>query len=889
VHDAVTTFLFTDIEGSTRLWEQEPERMRPALARHDAIVRTAVESHGGTVVKMTGDGVHAAFAHPIDAVLATLELQRALASPHETIALQVRCGIHAGPSEGRDNDFYGSVVNRAARIMSAAHGGQVLVSHAVSEHVARKLPDGVLLRDLGNVRLRDLASAERLYQLVASGLREEFPPLRSLEDTPNNLPQALSSFVGRERDIAKVRGLLEAHRLVTLVGMGGIGKTRLSLHVGAESLEDHADGVWLVELGLLHEPHRVPLAVAATLGVREEGGHAVEQSLARHVKDRALLVVLDNCEHLLDSAAGVAKLLLSAGAGVRVLATSREPLRIAGESTYVMSGLAVPGPREALAPGAVAQYESVRLFVDRASAASPGFELSAENATPVAAICHRLDGIPLAIELAAARARSISIPQIAARLKDRFRLLTAGDPTALPRQRTLRAMIDWSHDLLSQEERALFRRLGVFVGGWTLEAAEEICALAEVRAESILDLLSLLVEKSLVVFDEASQRYRMLDTVREYAVEQLAASQDAPAIGDRHLQYFLAFAESAKPQLAGPHQLEWLARVDAERENIIAAHEWAGRAPQHALAGLRLVHSVKMYWINRGMLELGHRVTVEALARDGSREPNLPRAQGLFSAGQYLYFMGKYTEARVLLSQSLEIARHLGDGHGVAAVLQPLGMAAIGEGDLSTARACLEEALAITEASGNQRSLPGALNALACLHRVEGRSPAAGELLERVVAVAEQVGNSEWMAMGLLNRAMLAVDQLQPGVACEHLAKALSVARAIHSAQACQGVLDVCAGLAMMQGDAAACARFLGASHAQAVRSGLRREPADEKFLEPWIARARSAMGDKEFANAEAEGASLSYERSLALAQAWAARSSPHYGSVAQSLTIPGS
>jgi predicted ATPase/class 3 adenylate cyclase len=478
VHDrsAVTTYLFTDIEGSTRLWETEPDKMRPALARHDTIVRTCVEGNGGTVVKMSGDGVHAVFADPLDAVRATLELQRTIAELKATegVALQIRCGMHAGVDERRDNDFFGSGVNRAARIMSVAHGGQVLLSQAVAALVSGRLPDGVSLRDLGAVRLRDLASPERVYQVVHQQLRQGFPPLRSLEATPNNLPQQLTSFVGRERELADIRNQLGNTRLLTLFGAGGLGKTRLSLQVAAEVLDDYPDGVWFVDLAPMTDARLVPQAAASVLDVKEEVGRPVLEALVKFVDDRKLLLILDNCEHLLHACAELVTQLLRSGPHLRILASSRQPLQVAGETTYHVPSLSVPEPQGTVTIQVLAQYEAVRLFVDRARAVQPSFQITDTNSRAVVDICHRLDGIPLAIEFAAARVRALSVDEISARLNDRFRLLTGGDRTALPRQQTLRASIGWSYDLLTDHERALLRRLSVFAGGWTLEAVETV-------------------------------------------------------------------------------------------------------------------------------------------------------------------------------------------------------------------------------------------------------------------------------------------------------------------------------------------------------------------------------------------------------------------------------
>jgi class 3 adenylate cyclase len=422
---AVATILFTDIEGSTRLWDKEPERMRPALARHDAIVRTLIEDHRGIVIKLTGDGVYAAFGDPVDAVEAALKLQLALADPDATngVPLRVRCGLHTGAIEHRD-DYFGSAVNRGARIMSAAHGGQVILSQSVVDSMAGKLPETVSLRDLGSVRLRDLSRHERVYQVVHPQLRQDFPALRSLEATPNNLPQQVSSFIGREEVLQQVKKAFGTTRLLTLLGVGGLGKTRLSLQIGADVMDDYPDGVWFIELAPLTDPQLVPQAVATALGVVEESGRPVQEALVKHVHDRKLLLILDNCQHLALAAAELAKALLQAGQAIKVLATSRESLHISGETTFSVPPLAVPPKHRPIALTALGEYESVRLFAERAVAAKPGFAMTEKNAQAIAEICRTLDGIPLAIELAAARVRALPIEAIAARLSDRFRLPT---------------------------------------------------------------------------------------------------------------------------------------------------------------------------------------------------------------------------------------------------------------------------------------------------------------------------------------------------------------------------------------------------------------------------------------------------------------------------------
>ena len=874
MHDrsAVATYLFTDIEGSTRLWETEPDKMRPALARHDAIVRTCVEDNRGTVVKMSGDGVHAVFADPLDAVRATLELQRTLVELEPTterVELRVRCGMHTGVDERRDNDFFGSGVNRAARIMSVAHGGQVLLSQAVAALVGDRLPDGVSLRDLGSVRLRDLANPERVYQLVHPQLRQDFPALRSLEATPNNLPQQVSSFVGRERELADIRNQLGNTRLLTLFGAGGLGKTRLSLEVAAEVLDDYPDGVWFVDLAPMTDERLVPQAAASVLGVKEEAGRPVLEALVKYVSDRGPLLILDNCEHLLHACAELASQLLQSGPQLKILTSSRQPLHVAGETTYHVPSLSVPEPLTTVTIQALAQYEAVRLFVDRARAAQPSFQITDANSRAVVDICYRLDGIPLALELAAARVRALSVDEIAARLKDRFRLLTSGDRTALPRQQTLRASIDWSYDLLTDDERALLRRLSVFAGGWTLEAAEAVGANGNVNKEDVLDLLTNLVEKSLVITDFDGGRYRLLETVREYAQERLDESGERDQTCARHLDFYAALAETAMPELVGPKQAAWLRRLDLERENLIAAHAWCDHAKDGAEIGLRLAHSAKQYWSKRGLLGLRHRLTVEALARAGAQERSLARCRGLFSAGQVCCFMGRFADATKYLEECLAIARELDDKGRIAAALQVLGIAALGEGDLVTARRDFEEGVSLAQAHGDKRELAAALNNLAQLDRAEGSLEAAAPRYENVLALAHELGDRELIAIALLNLAMVAVDRHSADRARTMLLEVVQIAEETGAQRLGQSTLDVCAGLASLNMEYEFAARFYGAADAQTAQTQLQRDPADETFLTPLIAKAQQALGTARFATVKDAGCALSYEQAIAVAITW--------------------
>jgi predicted ATPase/class 3 adenylate cyclase len=867
---ALTTFLLTDIEGSTRLWEQAPERMAPALARHDAIARAAVANHCGVVVKMTGDGIHAAFDNPLDALGATIELQQTLANPEAThgVTLLVRCGLHAAVVESRDGDFFGTAVNRAARIMAAAHGGQVLVSQGVASLVADRLPNGVALRDLGVARLRDLTGAEHVYQVVHPQLRADFPALRTLEVTPNNLPQQLTSFIGRKQELADVEKLMRKTRLLTLVGVGGIGKTRLSLQLAASVMDEYADGVWFVELAALADPRDVPAALASVVGVREEAGHPVAEALYRFVKGRKLLVILDNCEHLLNPCAELVKHLLQAGPGLQVLASSREPLHVAGETTYLVPALAIPQFDSSMPLAALEQSEAAGLFIDRARSAQPTIRLTQQSVVAVGEICRRLDGIPLALELAAARVRALSVETIAVRLNDRFSLLTRGDATALPRQQTLRAMLDWSFDLLTEHERVLLRRLAVFAGGWTLEAADAVGAGGDLSKMDVLGLLANLVDKSLITLGAEGERYRLLDTVRQYAQERLDESGEAEQAHERHLDYFLALAEKASSQLVGQDQGAWLARLDLEAENFLATHAECDRVEDGGELGLRLVFAVKLYLIYRGMLALLLRLALEALARPGAQGRTRARCRALHAAGQVELFMGHYGEAQQYLEASLSIAKQIEDRDRAAMVLEELGVVCTGQNNLTKARGYLEEALNLALGLENKRALASALNALAQLDRMECALDSAKHRYEHALALARELQDQEAIAIGLLNLTMVSIGGGSRARAAETLTEALTIVQTIGSKRAGQSGLEVCAGLHASSEDWELAAILFGAAEEQMAQTGLRGDPADEAFLAPLIANVQEALGQPTFVTSKAKGRALSYEAALAQARA---------------------
>ncbi len=645
------TFLFTDIEGSTKLWEQHPEAMKVALAKHDALLRDAIESHRGRLIKTTGDGLHAVFASPMEAIASVVVAQQHLQKPLGQLRLNVRMGLHAGEAEQRDGDYFGVTLNRAARVMSLAHGGQILLSSAIAELAHDHLAAGQALKDLGEHRLKGIARPEHIFQMVAADLPADFPPLKSLSVLPNNLPVQLTSFIGRERERVEIKTLLTSARLVTLTGSGGTGKTRLSIEVGTEELTSFANGVWLIELAPLSDPAQITPALAQTFGLQELPFRPLASLVMDYLRDKKLLLILDNCEHLIAACARLADDLLHQCAGLKILASSREALGIAGEMAYRTPSLA--------------DSESTRLFVERARAANPKFSLTDSNASSVAQICSRLDGIPLAIELAAARTKLLSADQIAARLDDLFRLLVGGSRTALPRQQTLRALIDWSYDLLSEKEQQLLRTTSVFVGGWTLDALEAVA-----DDPNAIEHLEGLVNKSLVVTEERGNemRYFMLETIRQYAREKLFDAKQASAARDRHFVYFDELSEKIWDAFRSENLIAMVNRANEEVENFRAALEWG--LENHVEENVRLAANFCIASSLLGILAEGLTIANAAVERAKalppvSGEADLRRqkliARALFMQGMVGMGVGNMPLVLQVLREAIAISRLTGD------------------------------------------------------------------------------------------------------------------------------------------------------------------------------------------------------------------------------------
>jgi predicted ATPase/class 3 adenylate cyclase len=720
VPSGTVTLLFTDVEGSTRLWEADPGAMAVALRRHDEMVRGAIEAVGGYVFKTVGDSFCAAFETPGQAVQSAAATQQAVfAASWETARpIRVRMGLHTGQAEERDNDYFGTVVNRTARLEAIAHGGQVLLSEVTATMVRDSLTSGTRLVDLGQHRLRDLGRPEHVYQLAVSGLPDTFPQLASLDnpELPNNLPGLLSTFIGRDAELKRLAGLLGESRLVTLTGAGGCGKTRLALQAAAEQLDTTPDGVWFADLAPITDGAQIPTVVATALGLRDRDEHALLAAL----RDAAMLIVLDNCEHVIDAASAFSARLIRDCRTPKILATSREPLGIDGERVCRVASLSVPSmlsPTAADLDGS----EAVRLFLDRALTVDPAFTVDDRTAPLVASLCRRLDGIPLALELAAARLSSMALPQLVERLDRRFRLLTGGSRNVMPRQQTLQATVDWSFSLLNDTERETIRRLAVFAGGFDLEAAEAICAADGMVDEfEVIDLLHSLVAKSLVVADHGPDavRYRLLETIRQYCAEDLlrASGEDVTfRLRAAHADYFLALAEIAAPETKGPRQGHWLRRLDQERENLRAAHtelSASGRTEDV----LRLCIALERFVLTRGHIEVLGWLS-EALG-----PASVPEAPVSALLARALHLRVGLTSAvngrdldqlctlRPLAERELAIASELGDPLLEGWALYDLCLADWRELDMERLGRRCEQVLALARRVGDLRLIASALD-----------------------------------------------------------------------------------------------------------------------------------------------------------------------------------
>jgi predicted ATPase/class 3 adenylate cyclase len=915
------TFLFTDIEGSTALLQRLGDDVYSrALADHHAVIRSGIAGHGGREIDTQGDAFFAVFSSPSACVAAVIDMQRCLAGHEWPMGEQVRVrmGIHVGEALETATGLVGFDVHRGSRVAAAAHGGQVLLSAAAAAIVRDSLPAGAFLRDLGAHRLKDLGRPEQIFQLEADGLGCVFPPLRSLEnpELANNLPSYLSSFVGRQTELDELRSLVESYRLVTVTGFGGTGKTRLALQVAAELVGDGGRGVWFVGLSMVARPEQVPGGIRAALGVREQAGQAPLDTVLKVLREQSALIILDNCEHLIEACANVADVITRTCPRVHIVATSREPLGIDGERVYRLGPLSLP---EEVADNRrdMEGSDAVQLFAERARAHDTTFVLDDAAAALIAAICRRLDGIPLAIEMAAARVGAMSLADLNGRLDQRFRLLTGGSRNAPARQRTLQAMVEWSFDLLKPDEREVLCRLWVFAGGFGLQAAEAVCTPLACGTGDVADVLASLVSKSLVVADRSSGslRYRLLDTIRQYASSQLVSTSggaEAASARKAHAEYYLKLAEEAAPELVGRNQGRWLRRLDIDQDNLATAVTYFAASRGDSEQVLRFGAALHRYLWSRGHLEpIAH---LRAALNRPEPMSDAVRVRAALAAGYLVAsLLGMHRQAEMrsaaeLSEQALEMARRLRDPRLVAQALtlrymtagflgEP-GAAGLGQKALEAARSTGDPRLVgdalyplaylmpasgdrrevLLEALGNHRQVGdlfyicSELAELASDALANGQLAAARGYCEEAIAAAEETGSTwllpqYWQLLGYV-----VLLEGQPDSAAVLYRKALIACRH-HDPRLVGALIFHLALCGTSTGDYQRAAQIVGAYDAldaalaaAAPAKAYQKDPNSQMLQDDNRTQLLKAMGTEQFERAYVTGKSLSLEQACDLA-----------------------
>lgn len=849
------TFLFTDIERSSQLWEMHPQTMGRALAQHDELMRDVFNEYRGFIFKTIGDAFCVAFANALDGARAAVEAQRKLAAAtwEETGPLRVRMALHSGEAEQRDGDYFGQTLNRVARVLSAGHGGQTLLSRVTAERVREELPDEVSLRDLGERRLKDLSKPERIFQLVTRDLPTDFPPLRSLEVLPNNLPAQVTTFVGRAREMAEVKRLLETTRLLTLTGTGGTGKTRLSLQVAADVLERFPHGVWLVEFATVSDPLLVPESIANAVDVREEAGRPPLDTLADALRTRRLLLVLDNCEHLISACAQIASALLRRCPELIILASSREPLSIDGETIWPVPPLTVPEFRleeRGAEFDNLSELEAVQLFVERAAAVRPDFALTSTNVRTVAQICSRVDGIPLAIELAAARVKALTLQQILARLDDRFRLLSAGSRSALPRQQTLGSLIDWSYDLLTDAERALFRRLAIFVAGRTVEMAEEVCSGDGVERADVFDLLYALVDKSLLMIEpgeDGESRFTMLESLWDYADEKLNQAGETAKYRTRHLDYFVRFAEENEEPLMGPDQVRVLDRVSVEHWNLGYALRWSVESSERIERGLRMASALTRYWEVRSYLTEGREQFQELLQRTDDSMSPIVRARANRGAGRLAWCQDRDEDALRYYAESQRLYEQLGMRVDAAFVEAFRGFTERNEGHNEEARVLFEHAKLVGETERSERLVATGLSGLGSIATDDGDFTLARQMKERSLAIFRATGDKWIVGLVTWSLAKACISERDFNSARGYLSESIALSRELGNKWSVPYALESIADICIVEGCGLKAVRLYGAASTQREALGLAFPPAEKRTYDRALERLHEIVPEKQF------------------------------------------
>ncbi|HMS32445.1 MAG TPA: tetratricopeptide repeat protein [Ignavibacteria bacterium] len=836
------TFLFTDIEDGTKLSQQFQETYSDILERHNEILYEAVESNQGFIFKTAGDAFCCSFQNADDAVKAAVDAQIKINSEDwKEAEIRVRMGIHSGYAEWNGSDYMGYIcLARTSRIMSASNGGQIIISDDAYNLYSLKVSGEISFRDLGERRLKDLNQPLKLYQIISSGIPDDFTPLKTIDARPNNLPVQITSFIGRGKEISEIKKILETSGLVTLLGAGGSGKTSLALQVGAEMTDESANGVYITEFASITDESLILQTLMNTHDIKEVKGQTQELTVTEFFKDREILLILDNCEHLIHECSNLAEMLLVNCPKLKIIATSREVLNCPGEYRYRVPSLTLPDPDAVISPSELLRFEAVRLFIERALTLNQGFRVMDENAPALIRICNQLDGIPLAIELAAARIKVLSVEKISEKLIDRFKFLTGGKRTALPRQQTLKAMMDWSYDLLSVKEKIMLQRLTVFSGGWTQESAENVCPDEMIQESEIQNLLDHLRDKSLIKLsnDGGKVRYLMLETIRKYGDELLSFSGMKEAVQEKHFYYYYNLALNSRERFMGPEQKTWIKKFDSENENLRDSINWSLKNKPE----LSVVISVEMakFWELRSQFTEALEFLRKSSEYADSNE-KIWKARNLYWTGFFLTNQGNYSEAKIFMKTSLEIFKELKDKEGEALVhmhlatiglfesdylnlfknsekslaisielnnknfiaqnLQNTGLGLMQQGKHNEARKKLDESLLLYRELNDTVQLAKIIGNIGALYYLEGNLENSLASLEESLQLRYEIGDRQGISIALSNLGSVAYMQKDFDRSEMYLNKSLVIIRELGDKRVCVTAINTLGNIALDKGN----------------------------------------------------------------------------------------